>query len=119
MGESYTSPDVLESKTARTKTETKAKQYTHDESLEDLAVSEGEELDKIAARYTKAVELVEGSAKESYEEIAESQDLEKTKRGMKLLYSALEGQFIMNKELVKKIETEIKEKYQLLKEQKT
>ena len=94
-------------------------EYTHDQNPKDLEISEGVELDKIAARYTKAVELAEGSAKESYEEIAETQNLDEAKKGMKLLYSALEGQIIMNKELVKKIEGEIKEKYQILKEQKT
>jgi len=93
--------------------------YTHDQNSKDLEVSEGVELDKIAARYTKAVELAEGSAKESYEEVAETQNLEEAKKSMKLLCGALEGQFIMNKELVKKPEAEIKEKYQILKEQKS
>ena len=93
-------------------------EYTHDQNPKDLEVSEGMELDKIAARYTKAVKLAESSAKESYDEVAETQDLKEAKRGMELFYSRFQGQIIMNKELVKKLEAEIKEKYQILKELK-
>jgi len=94
-------------------------EYTHDQNPKDLEVSEGVELDKIAAHYTKAVELAEGSAKESYDEVAETQDLKEAKRGMELFYGRFQGQIIMNKELVKKLEAEIKKKYQILKEQKS
>ena len=93
-------------------------EYTHDQNPKDLEVSEGMELDKIAARYTKAVKLAESSAKESYDEVAETQDPKEAKRGMELFYSRFQGQIIMNKELVKKLEAEIKEKYQILKELK-
>lgn len=126
MGEQYVPPEARDFKMASDKQEPKAEEkksdtapvphWKHDESLEDLEVSEGEELD-VPARYARILDTEAGSARESYEEVAETQNLEEAKRGMKLLYTEFQGQVMKNKELVAKLEHEIKEKYQILKDQ--
>ena len=94
-------------------------QYEHDESVEDLEVSEGQELDT-PELYTNRLDEAAGAYQESIDELMgfiEKQDHQETERTAKLVQAEFEGLVLLAKKINEKLEAEIKEKYQLLKDQ--
>ena len=93
--------------------------YEHDRTTEDLEVSQGVELEYTES-YTRKLELAQGAHQQSLEELKaaiDQQDPKEFERALRLVASEYNTLVTLAKTINDKLEAEVKEKYQLLKNQ--
>jgi len=93
--------------------------YQHDKTDEDLDVSQGQELDYTEI-HTRRLETAKGAHQQSInelKEVIEKQDPEEIERALGLVESEYNRLVTLASQINEKLEAEVKEKYQLLKNQ--